>query len=116
MEYQLLICIVKNDDAVEDILTGFLELGIGGATVLTARGMAEIISAQVPLFAGFKDVFQAGGTSRLILSAMPTDKVEEAQRLIERLVEPDGQMSEGVSFSLPIASDIGLHRQASDED
>ncbi len=116
MEFQLFICIVKNDDAVEEILTGFLELGIGGATVLTARGMAEIISSQVPLFAGFKDVFQAGGTSRLILSAMPSDKVEEARRLIERLVDSEGQMSEGVSFALPITSEIGLHRQVPDDE
>ncbi|HPO09417.1 MAG TPA: hypothetical protein PLZ55_12165, partial [bacterium] len=73
MEFELLICLVKEDDPVEEILTGFLELGIGGATVITARGMAEIVTSQIPLFAGFRDVFKAGGNSRVILSAMPSE-------------------------------------------
>ncbi|MFH1743532.1 MAG: hypothetical protein ABIH23_31395 [bacterium] len=116
MAYQLLICVVKDDDAVEEILTGFLELGIGGATVLTARGMAEIISSQISLFAGFRDVFKGGGTSRIILSAMPAEKISEAHHLIERLVQADTISGGGVSFAVPIAANLGLDRQAVTDD
>ena len=112
MAYQLLICIVKDDDAVEEILTEFLELGIGGATVLTAQGMAEIISSQISLFAGFRDVFKAGGTSRIILSAMPVEKVGEAHHLIDSLIQAETISGGGVSFAIPITAALGLDRQA----
>ncbi len=116
MDFQLLICIVKNDDTVEEILTGFLELGIGGATVITARGMAEIISSQMPLFAGFRDVFKAGGTSRVILAAMPENKVSEAHQLIDRLIHAESKPGGGISFAVPITYAVGLKRQVVDED
>ena len=116
MELQLLICIVKDDDAVDEILTGFVELGIGGGTVITARGMAEIISAQVPLFAGFRDVFQAGGTSRIILAAMPSKTIPHAQRLIEDLLHTESGNGPGVCFAVPISSEVGLRRQIIDDD
>ena len=115
MEFELLICIVKNDDAVDEVLTGFVELGVGGGSVITARGMAEIIADQVPLFAGFKDVFQAGGTSRIILAAMPSSKVPEAQQLIEDLFHTDAGGDVGVSFAVPITSEVGIQRQVVDD-
>ncbi len=116
MEFHLLLCIVKDDDIVEDILTGFLELGIGGATVLSAKGMAEIISAQIPLFAGFKDVFQAGGSSRIILAAVHVNMIDKARELIRHQIQPDSGPPSGISFSLPILTEIGLSRQVFEDE
>lgn len=115
MEYQLLVCIVKDDDVVESILTGFLGLGIAGASVINARGMGEIIASQVPLFAGFKDVFKAGGSSRVILAAMPSAMVPEIHNMIAEYIEPDVASGLGVSFAIPIVSELALQRQVFDE-
>jgi hypothetical protein len=78
--------------------------------------MAEIISSRIPVFAGFRDVFKAGGTSRLILAAMPAERIPEAHRLIERLLEVDTKPGTGVSFAVPITAALGLEREVIEED
>lgn len=109
MNFELLICVVKDDEAVEELLTAFLELGLGGATVVQGRGMAEIISEQLPLFAGFRDVFKAGGTSRLVISAVPEAMAGHACEVFEALRQDHAGL--GVAFSVPISRTVGMHQQ-----
>jgi len=79
---ELLVCIIKDHHQVEEILTGFLELGIRGATVVDGRGMGQILSTDVPIFAGFKSLFP-GGTSGtyMIHSVVEHELVEPAIKL-----------------------------------
>ena len=91
---ELLFCIVRGHRFVEEILTGFLDVGIHGATVVDAKGMGEILTTQVPIFAGFKSMFPVGGGhTYLILAAVDCDVVDNR------------------SFSLIVDSKWELHRQ-----
>ena len=64
---ELLCCVVNGHRMVEAILTGFLDIGIHGATVVDAKGMGEIITTQIPIFAGFKSMFPVGGGHTYLL-------------------------------------------------
>jgi hypothetical protein len=115
MAFELFIAVLKDDEAVDDILTAFLEIGVGGATVVPGRGMAEIVSEQLPLFAGFRDVFRAGGTSRLVLAAVPLPLLEATFEAFRRVAHTTEGPGGGVAFSLPIARESGLTRQETEE-
>lgn len=106
---ELLVCIVKDHHLVEEILTGFLELGIRGATVLDGRGMGQILSTQVPIFAGFKSLFPGGSTGTyVILSVVQPEAVDEAMQLAEEICGDFTRAGTGVVFSLPVLRVRGM--------
>ena len=106
---ELLICIVKEHHLVEEILTGFLEIGIRGATVVDARGMGQILSTEVPIFAGFRSLFPGGSAGTyLILSVVERELVEEAIRLAEDVCGDFGRPGTGFLFTLPVLRAKGL--------
>ncbi len=105
----LLVCIVKSHRHVEEILTGYLELGIRGATVLDARGMGQIIAADIPIFAGFRTLFPAAaGGTYLILSVLEAEQVERAERVIDEACGGLDRPGTGFCFTLPVKSARGL--------
>jgi len=106
---ELLVCIVKDHHQVEEILTGFLELGIRGATVVDGRGMGQILSTDVPIFAGFKALFPGGSAGTyLILSVVEHDLVEDTIRLAEEVCGDFSRAGIGVLFTLPVQRIRGL--------
>ena len=50
---QLLIAVINQEELLDEILAGFLELGITGATVLRSEGMGRLLAHDIPIFAGF---------------------------------------------------------------
>jgi nitrogen regulatory protein P-II 1 len=106
---ELLVCIVKDHHQVEEILTGFLELGIKGATVVDARGMGQILSTDIPIFAGFKALFP-GGTSGtyVILSVIEQNLIDEAILLANEICENLNKAGAGFLFTVPVARVMGL--------
>ena len=109
---ELLVCIVKDHHQVEEILTGFLELGLKGATVLDSRGMGQILSTQVPIFAGFKSMFpgSTAGTY-MILTVVERSLVDQVIRLIEEVCGDFSRPGSGFLFTLPVEQVKGLVRR-----
>ena len=65
----LLFLILPDGSLLDNILEAYLEVGITGATVLDARGMGQILSEEVPIFAGLRSLFPGGETAHhLVLS------------------------------------------------
>ena len=50
----MLVAVLNREEWLEDILAGFLELGITGATVLDTEGMGRLLSHEIPIFAGLQ--------------------------------------------------------------
>lgn len=108
-ELEMLLCVVKDYRHLDMILEGFLELGISGATVIDARGMAQVLSADVPIFAGLSSLFPGGGAdSHLILSVLEGGRVEEVSRLIEDVCGDFSAPGSGILFSIPVLRARGL--------
>jgi nitrogen regulatory protein P-II 1 len=109
---ELLVCIVKEHHQVEAILTGFLELGIRGATVIDGRGMGQILSSDVPIFAGFKSLFP-GGTSGtyMIYSVVDSAIVDDVIAITEEVCGNLESAGSGFLFTLPVNRAVGFAKE-----
>ncbi len=106
---ELLCAIVKHHRLVEEILTGYLDVGIHGATVLDAKGMGEILTTQVPIFAGFKSLFPVGGGhAYLVMSVVDDDLMEVAMGVVEEVVGDFAEPGTGIMFTIPLSRVKGL--------
>ena len=108
---ELFIAIIKETQFLDDILTGFVDIGIQGATVIDSRGMGQILTSDVPIFAGLKDMMPGGNIGNyLIMSVVESQQVDKAVALINEIcgeLENDGS---GIAFSIPVRSVYGFNK------
>lgn len=101
---ELLILILNREEKLEEILTFFLEEGVRGATLLDSEGMGRILSQDVPIFAGFRELFApAKPFNRTILSLVPADLVEPLGEGIGRILGGWDHPGAGLLFTVPVA-------------
>ncbi len=109
---ELLVCIVKSHRQVEEMLTGFLELGIRGATVVDVKGMGQIISTQIPIFTGFKSLFPGWGTdTHMILSVVYRANVQRAFKLAQEVCGDFDKPGAGIAFTIPVNQVMGIAQE-----
>jgi nitrogen regulatory protein P-II 1 len=106
----LLVFICNQPDKLEEILEGFLEVGITGATIVDTVGMGQILSSEVPIFAGFQSLFRgASKLNKTVLSVVDTaEKITEAFAIIEEAVGSLDETGTGIAFTIPIDNVRGL--------
>jgi nitrogen regulatory protein PII len=106
----LLVFICNQPEKVEEILEGYLELGITGATIIDSLGMGRILATEVPIFAGFQSLFSAASSyNKTILSVIQErEKVEDAFDLIEEICGKLGERGVGIAFTIPLEHVRGL--------
>lgn len=106
---QLLVAVINHEELVDDILAGFVELGITGATILESKGMGRVLSHDVPIFAGIRSLnFWSRSANRTLFCLADEAKVEAAIAMIQ---ETCGDMSEpgvGIIFTLPVSRVVGI--------
>ena len=106
---ELVICVLKDYRQLDMLLEGFLELGLGGATVVDARGMAQVLSKDVPIFAGLSSLFPGGNAdSHLVLSVTKGEHVESVIKLVQDICGDFSEPGSGVLFTLPVRRAMGL--------
>lgn len=101
-EHRLLVIILNRSELLDDVLTGFLDLGVPGATVIESRGMGQIIRQDMPIFAGLAGLFPENTGSRVIVSLLPKELVPEVFKLIEEIVSEVKQAKAAICFTLPV--------------
>jgi nitrogen regulatory protein P-II 1 len=100
---ELFVLVVKETRFLDDILTGFVDIGVHGATVVDSRGMGQILTAEVPIFAGLRDLMPGGNIgSHLILSVMDEKQVDKAIQLVEETCGSFSEEGIGVIFTVPV--------------
>ena len=106
---KLLILILNKVEKLEEVLEGFIEIGISGATVIDSVGMGHIISEEVPIFAGLRFMF-AGAKShnKTILSVIKEEKEEIVVRLLEKILGDLNEPGTGILFMIPVDRVEGL--------
>ena len=115
---ELLVCVVNRDEKLEQILSGFLELGVTGATVLHSEGMGRVLSQEVPVFAGLQTLMsRSRPQTTTILSVIESPQV--LQRAVDMVQEVCGSFDEpstGIIFAIPLNRVIGLAQELSPEE
>ncbi len=115
---QLLIVIIDNEDILGELLTGWLDIGVTGATLLDSTDSLQLLSHHVPLFAGFRGLSAGHGQhSKTLLSAIESPAaLEQAVAFLQTLCAREESASGGIYMVVPL-SDCGRlgdrpHRQA----
>lgn len=109
---QLLVAVVNQPEKLNEILAGFVELGITGATVLDSEGMGHVLSQEVPIFAGLQSLMAGARPQNCtIFSVMDDEKVERAIALLERVCGDFSDPATGIIFTAPVLRVVGLKGQ-----
>ena len=101
----LLIVVINNEDYIEELVSGWLECGINGGTVIESTDMIQLISYNVPIFAGFRALTNGGAMrhNKTIFTAVKDRWIlEKAVRFVEGLLKRSGKPHQGIYFVLPI--------------
>lgn len=106
----LLICVISSTSKVNEIVNGFVGIGVTGATVIDSHGMAEIAADEVPVFAGFRQLVQGERqANRTIFSVIDDDKtLEQAMKLVEESCGNLDEPATGIMFVVPVSRVKGM--------
>lgn len=107
---ELLIAVINDPHKIEEVVEAFLEIGITGATIIDSFGMGKVISQDIPIFAGFRQLLAGSGSSnKTILSVIKEkDKVEAAFKSLRKICGNLNNPSTGIAFTIPISKVQGL--------
>ncbi|MHC4995083.1 MAG: hypothetical protein ACYTGQ_08530 [Planctomycetota bacterium] len=105
---KLFVIILDEPQLIDEILTGFLDIGVRGGTVIESRGMGQIIRQDMPVFAGLASLFGETTGSRMIFSVMPESLVKPVYELVEEVVGALERSGSAVCFTLPVETFRGI--------
>jgi len=106
---RLLVAVVHDPEKLDEILSGFIEIGITGATVLHSEGMGSVLSQDIPIFAGLQTLVSGSRPqNRLIMSVVSADKVKPAVELLQDVSGDLEKPATGIAFTVPVDEVFGL--------
>ena len=108
---KLLIAVINETDRVEEILAGFLRIGITGATVLDSEGMGRVLSQDdPPAFAGLQSLVSSTRPQNTTLFSVVPDAAtaDRALELLEELCGPFDGPATGIAMILPVDRALGV--------
>ena len=106
---QLLLAVINEPEKVDDIIAGFFEIGLRGATVISSEGMGNILSHEIPVFAGLQTLLQGSRPqNRTIFSVVGDDQVDPALEVLQRVCGTMENPATGIAVTLPIGRVVGL--------
>ncbi|MBD0319844.1 MAG: hypothetical protein ICV87_05910, partial [Gemmatimonadetes bacterium] len=95
---QLLIAVV-NEEKTEELLAGFLELGVTGATILQSEGMGRLLANEAPIFAGLEALRRARPRNHTLFSVMMDEQVDRVMELVREVCGDLSGPSTGIVFT-----------------
>ncbi len=101
---RLLILIARTEEGFDALVTGLVDVGIGGATVVDSRGLAAIVRDELPIFSGLSALLPTTTGSRVILSLTDERHVDAVMRFIAELPES----ARPVGAVIPVLRTFGL--------
>jgi nitrogen regulatory protein PII len=107
---ELLIAVIDDPERTEEILAGFLEIGVTGATIVSSEGMGRLLSQELPVFAGLQTLIARSRPQNQTLFSVieDPDKVDRAIAVIEGICGRFTSPSTGIVFTLPVSRVVGL--------
>jgi nitrogen regulatory protein PII len=106
---KLLVLILNKVEKLEEVLEGFLELGVTGATIIESVGMGQIISEEVPIFAGLRFMFAgAKPHNKTIFSVIDDEKEKPTIDLLKKILGDLDKPGTGIVFTISLDRVEGL--------
>ena len=114
---QLLVAVINQPEALDDILSGFLELGITGATIVNSEGMAHILTHDIPLFAGIQTLISRSRAQNYTIFSVidEQEKVDAAFAVIQDVCGSLDEPGTGIMFTVPVSRVVGVAPELGEE-
>lgn len=111
---KLVFLVLNREELLENLLEGFIEIGITGATVIDSVGMGHILSTDAPLFAGLRFMFASSRPmNKTIISVIREEKLPELKTLVENILGSLNMGGNGILFVLNVEEVMGLKPEIS---
>ena len=106
---KLLVIVLADREKLDDVLSTLLELDITGATIIDTEGMAQVLAAEVPVFAGLRQLITEARASSKTIFALSRDNdiVSRMQQLLKETGIDFSEPGTGVMFSVTVDEAIG---------
>ncbi len=110
---ELLVCVINREEMLDGILSGFLDLGVTGATVIRSEGMGRIVSQGIPVIAGLKELrSRSRPHNTTIFSVVDSkQKADAAVAMIEGKLGDLEDPGTGIVFTVPVTRVAGLAQE-----
>ncbi len=107
---ELLIVVINDVDRMDEVLAGFLEIGITGATVIDSEGMGRVLSHDIPIFAGLQTLISRSRPQNQTLFSVidEPEKVEQAIALLQDVCGRFDDPATGIAMTVPVSRVVGL--------
>ncbi len=97
---------------MEDVLSLFVELDVSGATILDSVGMGRILSHDIPLFAGFRDLIVGNRPyNKTIFTVVDDNVIADIVKDLKGICGDFADPGTGLIFSLPINKVWGMREE-----
>jgi len=99
----LVVVIVGAQQALDDVVTALLDLGMGG-TLLESKGLAALLREEMPIFSGLAAMLPESSRTRTIISVTTREKATQLLTMLEKTVK---STQRAVAFTVPVDAAIG---------
>lgn len=107
---QLLIAVINQQEKLDEILSGLVELGVTGATILNSEGMGRVLTHEIPIFAGLAALASRSRPQNQTLFSVirEDDKVDAVIALLQEVCGDFDDPATGIVFTVPVSRVVGL--------
>lgn len=110
---ELFVCVINRPELLDDVLTGLIEAGVPGCTIVDSHGMGKFIAQDIPIFSGFKSLFAGARESNYMIFSVIKDKetMDTAIDIVLKIYGSFDEPNSGILFTLPVSRCFGLSGQ-----
>lgn len=107
---QLLIAVINQEEKLDEILSGLVELGVTGATIINSEGMGRVLSHDIPIFAGLETLASRSRPQNQTLFSVirEDDKVDAVIALLQEICGNLEDPATGIVVTVPLNRAVGL--------
>ena len=101
-----LVAVLHNEELLDELITGWLDLGVTESTVIETTDSLQRISQNVPIFAGFRSLTSGGMRHNQTIFTAIHDKeiLDAAVTFLESLCRETAKPDQGIYYVLPMTS------------
>ncbi len=101
----LLIAVINDEDLLDELLMGWLDMGITGSTVIESTDCLQLMSHHIPIFAGFRSMTSGGMPhNKTLMTVIENETVlNQAIAYLESVCSRTRKPHQGVYFVSPVS-------------
>lgn len=105
----LQVLITRDDDMLPELLSGFMEAGIHGSTVVDCEGALQIVGhsnmEDFPLFGSLRQFLNPHSvTGKMVLTVLSEKRLEDSRKVIHRCIGDLSKPGTGIVFTIEIGN------------